>query len=160
MQGSGNIDHRLNRLHAGQQIEIEFLLDMNKSLGIHREPLALIESLHDLARRTPAPMIVEILREFCPVWFKSDLPGFKMQPHRVSKRAVAVEDVGGELAPGKLKSNHAPFLLTGRFAFDEKKTGHHSNSSLFPRSFQSQRKEKFHPCDIPSPSSSKTNSAS
>ena len=63
MQGAGDGDHLHNRLHIRKKSEIVLLLIVNYGIGIHEEPLHVIEGLDYLTGGTSAPVVVEILRK-------------------------------------------------------------------------------------------------
>ena len=83
MHGAGKGDDRLDGRDLRKQGVVETLLVMDHGVGIHEEPLHLVERLDDLAGRPAPPGVVKLLGKVGPVRLEGHLPGVVMEAHGV-----------------------------------------------------------------------------
>src|ERR1035437_4250646 len=107
MLGLDQLQNLRDRLELREQLEVELLLMFGESFNGHCEAVHLIQRGDDLACGLAAPRVKKIFGKGAIPLRKGRLPGDVMQRHRINNGAVAVEEIGAEVAGGELKFHAA-----------------------------------------------------
>jgi hypothetical protein len=86
---------------AGKLREVEGLLSNGEGVDGHVEGVNLIEVGDDIANGFAAPRVEKIFREIAVPFGEGGFPGAVVKGHGIDDGAVAVEDVGAEVAGGQ-----------------------------------------------------------
>ncbi len=117
------LEHLGNGLELWQQLVVEILLALGDGFDGHVEPVHSVERGDDFDGRLAAPGVKEFFVKFAAPLAERLLPGDVVERHGVDDGAVAVEEIGAEVAGGEFElhaCSGTPCRCSVRFEHESK----------------------------------------